>query len=461
MSAAPRPGPSSPRAYTFPAVERATLANGLCVMVARIPRLPLVSVLALVDAGASRDAPGLEGQATLTAQALSEGTAHLDGGALTEQFELLGTGLETGSNWDDATAQLTVTPARLERSVSLLGDVLIAPAFASYEVERLKAERQAELQQQRLEPRGLADERFVERLFVRGSRYAVPEGGSETSITAVGVEHLRAFHRQYFVPGATALIFAGDVSMDIAVQLAERTMGAWRGGPASAPADVDDATVRSPGVHIVNKTRAPQTELRVGHRGLPRSHQDYFPVLVMNALLGGLFSSRINLNLRERNAFTYGARSGFAWRRRAGPFIVSTAVKSEVTDAATREIVAEIEKLRDDTVSEHELSLATAYLDGVFPIRYETTSAVAEAIAHAHAHVHGLGDDYQTRYRERVRAVTASDVRRAAETYLHPDELLVVAVGDAATIRDPLERLELGPLSIEATEREEQPRSTS
>lgn len=459
MSATPRPGPSSPRAYTFPSVERATLANGLCVMVARIPRLPLVSVLALVDAGASRDAPGLEGQAALTAQALSEGTAHLDGGALMEQFELLGTGLETGSDWDDTTAQLTVTPARLERSVSLLGDVLIAPAFAPYEVERLKAERHAELQQQRMEPRGLADDSFVERVFVRGSRYAVPEGGSQTSITAIGVEHLRAFHLQHFVPGATALIFAGDVSMDIAVQLAERTMGAWRGGPASAPAGVDDATARSRGVHIVNKTGAPQTELRVGHRGLPRSHQDYFPVVVMNALLGGLFSSRINLNLRERNAFTYGARSGFAWRRGAGPFIVSTAVKSEVTGAATREIVAEIGKLRNETVSEHELSLATAYLDGVFPIRYETTSAVAEAIAHAH--VYGLGEDYHTRYRERVRAVTASDVRRAAETYLHPDELLIVAVGDAATIRDPLERLELGPLSIGSTEPEEQPRSTS
>jgi zinc protease len=191
-------------------------------------------------------------------------------------------------------------------------------------------------------------------------------------------------------------------------------------------------------VHIVNKAGAPQSELRVGHRGVPRAHPDYFAIVVMNALLGGLFSSRINLNLRERNAFTYGARSTFEWRRGAGPFVVSTAVKTEVSDAATREILREIGKMREETVTADELSLATAYLDGVFPIRYETTNAVAQAIAIAQ--VHGLGDDYYTRYRERIRAVTAADVRRAAELCLHPEELLVLAVGDATAIRGPMER---------------------
>ena len=166
----------------------------------------------------------------------------------------------------------------------------------------------------------------------------------------------------------------------------------------------------------------------------------------MNALLGGLFSSRINLNLRERNAFTYGARSSFEWRRGAGPFVVSTAVKTEVSDAATREILLEIGKMREEKVSADELSLATAYLDGVFPIRYETTNAVAQAIAIAQ--VYGLGDDYYTRYRERIRAVTADDVLRAAQTFLHPERLLIVAVGDAAAIRAPMEQLGAGPVSV-------------
>lgn len=154
----------------------------------------------------------------------------------------------------------------------------------------------------------------------------------------------------------------------------------------------------------------------------------------------------INLNLRERNAYTYGARSAFEWRRGAGPFVVSTAVKTEVTQAATREILFEIGRMREEPVSADELSLATAYLDGVFPIRYETTNAVAQAIAIAQ--VYGLGDDYYSRYREHIRAVTAGDVLRAAQRYLQPGKLLVLAVGDAEAIRVPMEELGAGPVTV-------------
>ena len=323
---------------------------------------------------------------------------------------------------------------------------MTTPAFAPKDVERLKAERLAELMQQQVEPRGLADDKFAEFLFVPGSRYALPAGGDMTSVRALDAAQLRALHSARYTPGSTTLVFAGDVTGARAVQLAERAFGEWRGLMPSE-ARVDDR-VASGGreVHIVNKAGAPQSELRVGHEGVPRSHPDYFAIVVMNALLGGLFSSRINLNLRERNAFTYGARSTFEWRRGTGPFMVSTAVKTEVTDAATREILLEIGKMREEQVSADELSLATAYLDGVFPIRYETTNAVAEAIAIAQ--VYGLRDDYYTRYRERIRAVTAGDVLRAAQEFLHPERLLVLAVGDAAAIRAPMEQLGAGRVSV-------------
>ena len=237
-----------------------------------------------------------------------------------------------------------------------------------------------------------------------------------------------------------------DVNSDRATRMVERALGTWKGAPpVTSPVD-DRTNSGTRRVKVVHKPDAPQSELRIGHRGVPRGHRDYFPIVVMNALLGGLFSSRINLNLRERNAYTYGARSTFDWRRQAGPFVVATAVKTEVTDAATREILREITLLREEMVGDEELSLATAYLDGVFPIRYETTHAVAEAIAVAN--VHTLDADYYGTYRDHVRAVTAADVRRAAETHLHPDELLVLAVGDAGAIRDPLERLAIGPLDV-------------
>ncbi|HXD22565.1 MAG TPA: pitrilysin family protein [Gemmatimonadaceae bacterium] len=446
MTTAPRPSSGKPRAYAFPSIERHTLPNGLRIAVAAMPRLPLVTVLALVDAGASCDDAGREGASSLTIGALAEGTTRLDGATLTEQFESLGTGLSSASDWDDATAHIAVTPDRLETAIALLGEVITSPAFSQKDVERLKAERLAELMQQQVEPRGLADDKFAEFLFVPGSRYALPEGGRMASVRALDAAQLRAFHAKRYVPGATTLVFAGDVTGKRAVELAERAVGGWRGTvPPAVPLD-DRVAQAARTVHIVNKAGAPQSELRVGHGGVPRSHPDYFPIVVMNALLGGLFSSRINLNLRERNAYTYGARSAFEWRRGSGPFVVSTAVKTEVSEAAAREILVEIGKMREEKVSADELSLATAYLDGVFPIRYETTNAVAQAIAIAQ--VYGLGDDYYTRYRERIRAVTSDDVLRAAQHFLHPEKLLVVAVGDAAAIRAPMEQLGAGPVTV-------------
>lgn len=446
MTGAPRPLPGAPREYAFPAVERSALSSGMRIAVAPIPRLPLVTVLALVDAGASEDAAGREGAASLTVRALAEGTTRLDGATLTERFEALGTALSSSSGWDDAIVHVAVTPERLEAAIGLLGEVLTSPAFAARDVERLKAERLAELMQQQVEPRGLADDKFAEFLFVPGSRYAVPEGGSVASVRVLDAEQLRALHQARYVPGAATLVFCGDVTSDRASGLAERALGGWRGA-APSRARVDDRVIGGGRqVHIVNKPGAPQSELRVGHGGVPRSDPDYFAIVVMNALLGGLFSSRINLNLRERNAYTYGARSAFDWRRGAGPFVVSTAVKTEVSDAAAREILFEIGRMREERVSAEELSLATAYLDGVFPIRYETTNAVADAIATAQ--VHALGDDYYTRYRERIRAVTSDDVLRAAQELLHPERLLIVAVGDAAAIREPMERLGAGEVRV-------------
>lgn len=441
-----RPTPSVPRQYTFPTVERTTLSNGLRIAVAQMPRLPLVTVLALVDAGSSYDSAGCEGAAALTALALGEGTAKLSGGDLVEQFERLGTGFDSGIDWDDAVAQLTVTPERLDAALGMLGEVLTAPAFRPADLERLKSERLAELLQLQAEPRGLANEKFSKLLYAPGSRYAKPSAGDRRSVSATTVSGVGAFHRAHYTPSSTTLIFAGDVTMELAVQLAERAFGSWSGTPIVSDIMNDSIAQSGRFGHIVHKAGAPQSELRVGHRGVPRIHSDYFPIVVMNALLGGLFSSRINLNLRERHAFTYGASSGFDWRRGAGPFVVATAVKTEVTGPAIREILLEIDRMREETVQPEELTLATDYLTGVFPIRYETTRAVAAAIATAT--VYGLGDDYYTVYRDRVRDVTAADVRRAAQQHLHPESMLVVAVGDAPAIRESLAALDIGAIRV-------------
>ncbi len=229
-----RPAPGTPRDYSFPAIERSTLSNGLRIAVAPMPRLPIVTVLALVDAGAASDAAGREGAASLAIGALAEGTTRLDGATLTEKFESLGTGLSSSGDWDDATAHFAVTPERLETAMGLLGEVITSPAFAQKDVERLKAERLADLMQQQVEPRGLADDKFSEFLFVPGSRYALPAGGNMTTVRALDAAQLRALHSARYVPGATTLVFAGDVTSERAAQLAARAFDNWRG---AAPAD--------------------------------------------------------------------------------------------------------------------------------------------------------------------------------------------------------------------------------
>ena len=442
--APPRPAPGAPRPYRFPHFERRRLPNGLTLVVAPIHRLPLVSVVATVDAGAASDPAGQEGLAVLTARALVEGTASMDAVALVERVEGLGAALDSGADWDAAVVSLTALAPKLGDAFELLADVLQRPAFPEREVERLKGERLAELLHLRSEPRGLAEEGFARAVYAEGARYARSEAGGEAAVRALGTEAVRAFHAERYRPGATTIVVAGDVTADAAEARVARTLGTWAGEapPAAQPADAPGSATRR--VHLVARPDAAQSEIRLGHVGVPRSTPDYFPLLVMNSILGGLFNSRVNLNLRERHGYTYGARSGFDWRRAAGPFAVESAVANENAVAAANEMLAEVDRIRREPVGEDELSLATSYLDGVFPIRYETTAAVASALSTAA--VYGLPDDYFDRYRERVRAVTADEVRRVAEQYLHPDRLQLLVVGDPASMGPGLEAMAFGPM---------------
>jgi zinc protease len=442
----PRPEPSAPRPYAFPRFTRARLDNGLGLVVAPTHKLPIVTVLAVIEAGAVADAEGREGVAQLTASLLAEGTHRSTGAALTERFERLGAAFDAHADWDVAVARLTCSSDRLPAALALFAEVLLEPAFPEREVERLKAERLAELLQQRTEPRGLAEEMFARVLYAPESRYARPDGGSETSVQAIGRADVEAFWRERYRPGGATVIVVGDVTADDARRLVEGALGAWSGAAPVPTTALDQPARLERAVHLVDKPDAAQSELRLGHVGLPRLHPDYFPVTVMNALLGGLFNSRINLNLREKHGYTYGAFSGFDWRRGAGPFEVATAVASDVTHLAAREALGEVERFGASMVDDRELALATDYLDGVFPIRFETTSAIAGALAGLVTY--GLPEDYYDTYRERVRAVTPADVQAAAQRHLHPDRLQLVVVGNATEIRRAIEELAFGPVTV-------------
>lgn len=444
VSTRPLAGP--PRDYRFPYFERVTLDNGLGVIVAPVHKLPIVSIALVTDAGAAADPVDAYGVAQLTARLLLEGSLERNGDVVSEQFERLGAAVGASADWDAAMLSMTVLAPHLDDAMALFAEVLLEPAFPERELSRLKAERLADLLQLRTEPRGLADEMFTRFVYDQSSRYAHPESGNVASVKALDRAVVERFYQARYRPHGSTLIIVGDINVADGVTLAQRLLGEWTGAaaPATAVSDAPARTTRA--VHIVRKEEAPQSEIRVGHVGLPRGHPDYFPALIVNALLGGLFSSRINLNLREVHAYTYGAHSSFDWRKAAGPFVVSTAVKSDVTAAAAKEILLEISRIRADAVSEDELTLATSYLDGVFPIRYETTDSIARALAALT--IYGLPNDYFDSYRANIRRVSAMDVLHAADKYLHPDQLQLVVVGDPSVIAAPLAALDAGPVSV-------------
>jgi zinc protease len=446
MVAATRPRSAPPRSYHFPKFAEQRLASGQRLVSARVAKLPVVTVLVVIDAGSSKDPNGKEGVAALTAAALVEGTRRLSGAELAESFEQLGTSVESGADWDSAVLKITVLTEKLSEAVMLLGEVLITPAFDAGEVERLKSERLAEILQLETEPRGLADEKFAEFVYAEESRYARPDEGTAKSVSGLTRDDVLSFYESNYTSSATTIIITGDFDAESVVDLLENAVGgSTRRGPVEGSL-VARARSSERRIHIVHKTDAPQSEIRVGHVGLPRLHPDFFPTLVMNAVLGGLFGSRINLNLREKHGYTYGASSYYDWRKGPGPFVISTAVQSDVTAAALGEIFREIERIRAEEVSAQELSLATDYLQGVFPIRYETTSSIASALASLV--IYGLPGNYYDTYRVNIARVSTADVLTAAKTHIHPTELQTVIVGDSAIIADPLKKANIAAVQV-------------
>ncbi|MEP6905010.1 MAG: pitrilysin family protein, partial [Gemmatimonadales bacterium] len=297
MTTSVRPSPGAAREYHFPSFERHTLPNGLRVIIAPVQKLPIVTVLAVLEAGATGDPVGLEGLAQLTAEALREGTAGHTGIEILEGFERIGSSLEVGADWDSTVVSMTLLREQLGKGQALLAEVLTSPSFPEHEVERLKAERLAERLQILAEPRGLADEAFSRFLYPEGSRYSEPMSGNSESISAITRGAVAEFFASRYAPDATTLIIVGDVSAHEGVELVTATLGNWKGKKRVGAATGTQETRHSRSMEVVPKADAAQAELRLGHKGVSRSHPDYFSVVVMNAVLGGLFSSRINLNL--------------------------------------------------------------------------------------------------------------------------------------------------------------------
>lgn len=440
----PAPGPLRP--FHFPRVERRTLSNGMPVVMAPAYDFPVVTVHVLLEAGGIREEPARAGLAALTAALLETGAGGRSAAEIAEELEALGVQFDTGATWDAAHASLTALRSRVEAAGEILGDVVRRPTFDPAEVERLRAERLAEILQHRADPRMLATEAAAAFVYSADTPFSRPLGGRAATVEGLTRQDVVAFHAEHFLPGGAAIVVAGDLAPEPAIELLEARFGDWAGAAAPLREVPVAPRTRERQVVIINRPGAPQSEIRVGHLGVARSTEDYFPLLVMNAILGGTFSSRLNLNLRERHGFTYGASSGFSMRRRPGSFMVSTAVQTEVTAPAVREILRELDAIRDAPVRDAELHDARNYLAGVFPLCLQTTDGIASRLAELV--VYDLPDDYFDTYAARILAVDVEEVQRAAQQHVRPAELAIVVVGDAERLQPELATLDLAPVQV-------------
>ena len=445
-----RPVPGTPRPFTFPAAARGQLSGGLPLVTVHLPGRPLVSASLYLPNGAV-DEPTEEGGATvLAARALTEGTRHRDAVALTEAAERLGASLRAEAGWDATVVGVDVPSERLGPALELLAEIVREPAFPEREVERLRDQRLNDLLQASADPARRAEEAFIETIYAAGTPYARVAGGQRETVEALDASILRRAYARLGDPGRTALIVGGDLGgIDIA-GIVEPLFGDLAAG-AAAPAAMPLPPVIGDGldrtrVRLVHRPGAVQSELRVGHLGLPRQTPAYHAVTVLAMILGGLFNSRLNMKLREEKGYTYGAGAGFDFRRFAGPFSARAAVNTDATVPALVDLLAELRRIREVAPTDAEMRAARDYLVGVFPLRFETPGPIVGALGGIVTF--GLPDDELDRYRPAIDAVTAADVLEAARAHLHLERLAVIVVGDADAVGADLEKAGIGEVEV-------------
>jgi len=417
--------------FRFPEIAKQTLPNGLRIWTIEQPGLPVTALIALVPAGAASDPSDRPGLAALTGDMLDEGAGGRSALDLQEALGRIGASLDTEVGADATMLTLAMLSRFTGQGLALLADILTRPALAEHEFTRLRELRVNRLTQLRDVPPSLADRAFS-RLLFGVHAYAHLPMGSEPSLRAMTHDEVCAFHRRAYDPRRTTIVAVGDASHDamfraIADAFSGWAPGAGENGSSAVPGTV--APVVGSRVAIVARPAAPQSELRIGQVGAERRTPDYHALLVLNALLGGQFVSRINMNLREHKGYTYGARTTFDFRRGRGPFLLQTSVQTQVTAAAVRESFNEFQAIRDTRpATPEEVALARASLTRGFPRSFETSEQVARAVAQLA--LYDLPDDSFEQFVPRVDATSEDDVTRVANRYLQPSEMITVIVGD-------------------------------
>lgn len=436
-----------PPGLKMPAVQEARLANGLRLVVVPMHEVPLVQVILSVAGGGREDGPR-PGLATFTAGMLDKGAGSRDANTLAADVAYLGATLFAGADWNGVNVALRVPKRSMGPALDLMADVALRPVFSSAEVKRQRDLRLANLVQQRDNPGAVASLHYNAIVFPEGHPYHRPLGGDSASTAGLDSATVRAFYQRAFRPDRATIVITGDITLPEARAELERRFGSWKAlGMATPPMkQALPPSSRPSRVYLIDKPGAAQSVIRIGHRGVERSSSDYYAIQVMNTLLGGSFSSRLNSNLRETKGYTYGARSSFDFQPLPGAFTASADVRTDVTDSSLVEFFRELRRIRDSVVDPIELERTKQYLALRVPGSFETTSQMAGQVGTLLTF--GLPFTWFDDYVRRIMAVTAADVQRVAREYIRPDSVSIVIVGDVPKIRPGIERLGLGPVEL-------------
>jgi predicted Zn-dependent peptidase len=439
------------RDFEFPSARTTELSNGLSVRTVERRGLPVVTCMLLLPVGSAFDPGEQPGLAALTADLLDESS---DGRSTLEIHAALD---DIGAHFDvdigaDATRLTLTTLSRFsEQALRLMAGMVARPGFQDSDFERVRELRLHRLLQLRDQPGAIADRAFT-RVVYGDHPYGHLSIGTAASLERLSRRDVERFHRRQYVPQIAALLIVGDGTHVELVRQAAHAFEPWPRGADTGRSWTDlDLSIEEPArdganrLFVADRPGAAQSELRIGHLGVSRSTPDFHALLVLNAVLGGQFVSRINANLREDKGYTYGARSAFDFRRGRGSFVVQTSVAANATGSAVGEVLAELQAiLGDRPPTDAELDLAKASLTRGFPRGFETTEQVARGLAQIV--LYGLPADYFTRFGQVVNAITAEEVRAAAAARLSPDRTVVIVVGDRARIDADLATLALGRL---------------
>ncbi|HEX7773522.1 MAG TPA: pitrilysin family protein, partial [Pyrinomonadaceae bacterium] len=422
------------------------LANGATLIVSERHNLPLVSFdITFVGGGNQFEPTGKRGVASFTQSMLSEGTTTKTGDQLSDAMQLLGTGIGVGISGEEGSISFVSTKKNFDAALALLADMMLNSTFPAEALERLRARTLVGLAQAKDQPNAIGANVFAKILY--GDAHPYGQRMTEASAKAITRDDVIAFHKAYFQPGRAIITVVGDVTPSTAKASVEKALAAWSKGGTKPAFDYPKVPELQPAkIYLVDKPGAAQSVFNIGLPGPARNTPDYFALQVMNTILGGMFQSRLNANIREQKGYSYGVNSGFSYGKGPGAFRAGGAIVSNKTDLALIEFMKELKGIVGDIpITDDEIKTAKESLIQRLPQRFASVNGISDAISSLT--VQGLPDDYYQTYAKNVSAVTKEDLLRVAKRYIDLNHLYIVIVGNRAEIEAGLKATKIAPIT--------------